>query len=199
MAGSTSDGMDRFQLFATPLLVRDLPGVEALNRELAERLLAEEQTAPGVARSNAGGWHSAPDLGRRSQPCFGALLQRVVDCAGELVAEPGFRYGVQAWAMIMRDGDYAALHDHGEAHWSCVYYVDAGDDAAEHPRSGRLAFVDPRRGGRPMPLREPAPSTFLVRPRTGALVIFPSYLQHYVHPYRGARPRISISCNLVVE
>ena len=42
-------------------------------------------------------------------------------------------------------------------------------------------------------------STFTIRPRTGMLVVFPGYLQHYVHAYRGTRPRIAIACNLTLS
>jgi hypothetical protein len=136
-------------------------------------------------------------------------MQTTVSCVGALVAElargeaeappplPRYRYGVHGWAMVLERGDYVVLHEHGEAHWSTVYYVDAGDDDAAE--SGLLAFVDPRRGGRSVPGADLFPTTFTVRPRTGTLVIFPGWLQHYVHPYRGSRPRISISCNLVME
>ena len=86
-------------------------------------------------------------------------------------------------------------HDHGEAHWSTSYYVDAGDADLEHtPESGALAVLDPRRGGRPIPGLESG-ATFTIRPRTGVLVVFPGWLQHYVHPYRGTRPASLIACN----
>ena len=42
------------------------------------------------------------------------------------------------------------------------------------------------------------PQRFMVKPRTGALVVFPAWLQHYVHAYRGTRPRLAISANLVM-
>ena len=42
-------------------------------------------------------------------------------------------------------------------------------------------------------------TTFTVLPRTGRLVVFPGWLLHYVHAYRGQRPRVSISCNVVFE
>ena len=81
-----------------------------------------------------------------------------------------------------------------------MYYVDAGDPPGEdRPQAGLLALVDPRRGGRPIPEMDLFPSTFTVTPRTGALVVFPGWLQHYVHAYRGARPRISVSCNLAMD
>ena len=195
-------------LFPTPVVVIDLPATEALNADLSARLLAEAQSAPTWHRANVGGWHSTPDLSQRPDPCFRALLRAVVDqvtgvvrvLASEMnIPEvPPFRYGVTAWGMILREGDYVMLHDHGDSHWSIAYYVDAGDDDLPEP-SGRLVFVDPRRSGRPIPGLDLFPSSFDVKPRTGALVIFPGGLQHYVHAYRGRRPRICISANLTME
>jgi hypothetical protein len=102
--------------------------------------------------------------------------------------------------MVMRDGDYTIVHDHGTAHWSVSYYVDAGDaDVENHPESGLFAVLDPRRYIRPIPgLGDFSMTQFTVRPRSGRLVIFPGWLQHYVHPYRGTRPRIAIACNVSV-
>ncbi len=201
-------GVDRRALFATPLFVFDLDDA-ALDRELAERVLAERQSSPGVARSNVGGWHSPADLAQRTYPCFRRLFELLVERVGATVAMlaaeareplPGdLRYQVHGWAMVMEDGGYTALHDHGDAHWSAVYYVDAGDgDVAGHPESGVLVLVDPRRGGRSLPIPNLAPTRFMVRPRTGLLVVFPGWLQHFVHAYRGKRPRISISANFVM-
>lgn len=206
-------------LFSTPVAVFELPNLDEVNRELAERLLAEEQTAPSWKRANVGGWHSAPDLSRRPEACYRTLLRAVVDQVGHVVAGlaadadaeieagggrgrggaplPRYRYGVTAWAMILRAGGYVVTHDHGDAHWSVAYYVDAGDPAPAP--SGHLVFLDPRRGGRPIPELPLFPSTFELPARTGALVVFPGWLQHYVHAYRGERPRICISCNLTME
>ena len=194
-------------LFPTPIAVIDLPGMADANREIAAVLLAEEQTVPSWQRANVGGWHSAPDLSRRPAPCFRALMRAVVDATAANVAAlaeaagvaelPPFRYAVTAWAMILRDGHYVMTHDHGDVHWSVAYYVDAGDDLPAP--SGHLAFLDPRRSGRTIPGPTLFPSTFDLAPRTGALVIFPGWLQHYVHAYRGQRPRICVSCNLAME
>jgi len=194
-------------LFSTPIVVIDLPAMADINGEIAAQLLAEEQTVPSWHRANIGGWHSVPDLSRRSQPCFRALMRAVVDQVGNNVAAlaaengvermPAFRYAVTAWAMVMRDGHYVMTHDHGDVHWSVAYYVDAGDDMPAP--SGRLAFLDPRRSGRTIPELSLFPSTFDIAPRTSALVIFPGWVQHYVHAYRGERPRICVSCNLTMD
>jgi uncharacterized protein (TIGR02466 family) len=203
--------MDRLALFTTPVVVHALEGMDDVNRELTERLLAESAATPGFVRSNVGGWHSVPDLSQRKEGCYRALMETIVrhvrvtfnEVAGAAGMDPGslqFRFAVHAWAMVMRDGDYTILHDHADSHWSTAYYVDAGDaDADAHPASGLLAFVDPRRAGSAIAGVDLFPSTFTVRPRTGSLVVFPGWLQHYVHPYRGARPRICVSANLHMD
>jgi len=201
--------MDRFALFSTPLFVYDVPNVEDMNCEIGERLRAEAQTSPGVRRANVGGWHSPPDLALRPDPCYRAMMKMIVDHVGAthskivsamaLAPSPPWRFAAQAWAVVMRNGDYTIAHDHGEAHWSTSYYVDAGDaDLDRTPDSGALAVLDPRRSGRPIPGLESG-STFTIRPRTGVLVVFPGWLQHYVHPYRGTRPRIAIACNVTMS
>jgi uncharacterized protein (TIGR02466 family) len=201
-------GPDFIDLFATPVLAADLEGAGELNRELAERLLAEERGAGGIRRSNVGGWHSDGNLAVRPEACFRAVFDAVVAGARALSARlgeaagapalPSWRYDLDAWAMIMRSGDYAVLHDHGDAHWSAVYWVDPGDSDPREPLSGRLVLVDPRRRGRPTPGLELFSAAVPIRPAAGALVVFPGWLQHYVHSYRGERPRISISCNVVM-
>src|SRR6516225_5419868 len=125
--------MDHFALFPTPLFIYDIPNVEEMNRELGERLLAEVQASPGLRRANVGGWHSSPDLASRTEPCYRAILQTIVDhvsathariaASMRLPPSPPCRFATQAWAMVMRDGDYTIAHDHGDAHWSTTYYV----------------------------------------------------------------------------
>jgi uncharacterized protein (TIGR02466 family) len=200
--------MPHLPLFPTPISLYDLPGTEELNRELTTRLITESKTVPSVHRSNVGSWHS-PNLAGRPEACFRTLMQTVVARVQETVealakergqALPPMRAGVHSWAMVMRNGDYTMPHDHSEVHWATVYYPDAGDaDEKADPASGLLALVDPRHGTRPMPGLELVGSTFTVLPRTGRLVVFPGWLLHYVHAYRGQRPRVSISSNVIFE
>lgn len=204
-------------LFSTPVAVFELPEMEETNRELTERLLAEEQVVPSWKRANVGGWHSAPTLSQRPEACYRKLMRAVVDQIAHLVGglaaqaneelleqggtprpPPRYRYGLTAWAMVMRQHHYVIPHDHGDSHWSVAYYVDAGDEDAPPP-SGHLVFQDPRRSGKPIPELDLFPTTFELPARTGALVVFPGWLQHYVHAYRGVRPRICVSCNITMD
>jgi uncharacterized protein (TIGR02466 family) len=201
--------MPDLPLFATPLSMYELPELEQANRDITARLIAESEAAPGVQRSNVGSWHSRPDLALRPDPPFRLLVQAIVTKVRETVENlarqngqqlPTMRMGASAWAMVMRNGDYTIPHDHADSHWSSVYYTDAGDaDEATHPDSGMLAFVDPRHGGRPMPGLDLIGSTFTAKPADGRLYVFPGWLFHYVHAYRGTRPRVCISCNVNFE
>lgn len=206
----THEAAQAFSLFATPVFVFPPEDDAALRAELRERLLAEREASPGVLVSNRGGWHSRPDLAQRSEPCYQRLIALVLERVRAAFAEAAraagagadrrFRYAVHGWAMILCDGGYVVAHDHADAHWSIAYYVDAGDaDLEADPDSGALAFLSPVGGAASVGGVSLYPSTFTVRPRDGVLVVFPGWLQHYVHPYRGTRPRICVSCNVRME
>lgn len=202
--------MDPVAVFATPIVSFSDVGDPELDRELTGRMVRESETSPGISRSNSGGWHSVPDLSQRPERCFQDLIERIVErvqmtffelARGQgMAVDRHYRFGVQAWAMVMRHGDLALVHDHAEAHFAIAYYPDAGDaDLELQPDSGKLSFVDPRRGGTIIPGIDLFPSQFGIQPRNGLLVVFPGWLQHFVQPYRGHRPRVSISCNVRLE
>lgn len=185
----------------------ELPGMGEINRELTERLVSESESAPSDRRSNVGGWHSGTDLHMRQEPCYRTLIDTIVARVretSEFIARdagrklPPLAYRTHAWAMVMRNGDYTLPHDHAEVHWATVYYPDAGDaDEKAHPDSGLLGLVDPRHGGRPIPGLDFVGQTFFARPASGRLLVFPGWLLHYVNAYRGTRPRVAISCNVI--
>jgi len=103
---------------------------------------------------------------------------------------------VSAWATLCRAGAYHAPHSHPDSAWSGVYYVDPGAGSADQPLSGILEFLDPRAGVEAVTAPgDPYGEPFRVRPQAGLLVIFPSWLYHWVHPYTGQTPRIAISFN----
>jgi hypothetical protein len=80
-----------------------------------------------------------------------------------------------------------------------VYYVDGGAENPDQPLSGMLEFLDPRAGAEAVSAPgDPYGEHFRVRPQAGLLVVFPSWLYHWVHPYAGETPRIAISFNATI-
>jgi uncharacterized protein (TIGR02466 family) len=179
-----------------------IPDAEPMNRELRLLIMNEASACPALGRSNVGGWHSRPDLLHKLNPAMFAMtgwlkwaLRRMVDASSG-----GDRYtgtpSVSAWATICRTGAYHAPHSHPDSAWSGVYYVDAGTPSPEQPLSGVLEFLDPRNGAEALPRPgDPYGEPLRIQPQSGLLVVFPSWLYHWVHPYAGKAPRIAISFN----
>ena len=121
----------------------------------------------------------------------------------DATAGPGVfegRLSLSAWATVCRAGAYHAPHSHPDSAWSGVYYVDAGTDSPEHPLSGMLELVDPRAGVDAVTAPgDPYGEPVRIRPDAGLLVIFPSWLYHWVHPYEGQTPRVAVSFNAALE
>ena len=188
-----------------PVLIaqRSWPDSQALNGALRDLVLNEPRRSQGVKISNVGGWHSAKDLHERSEPCIRELVERIRAMTRDLVYETVDNpleahlenWEIEAWANINRRGNYNSAHIHEPKFvWSGVYYVDPGD---VDPPSGDIKFED-RSGVAKEVLRnaDPFEREVAVRPEAGLMIMFPVTLFHYVEPYLGQRPRISIAFNL---
>lgn len=214
--------IDHFDLFGSPIRITMLAGLDEANAAAVALLVDEARRTPGIARSNEGGWHSVPDLTLRREGPWPMLMRRLADevdatvkglaHARGVARQFDHGYGIQAWAMVLGEGDWVTPHDHAESHFSGAYYLDAGDalsdGSSDEPRdeprggtaqSGRITFLRPQSGGAMIPGLDLFPSHFTVPPRTGMLIIFPGSLPHYVHPYRGTRPRVCLSFNVRVQ
>jgi len=186
--------------FATPIYRRVWPGADDLNEGLRRIILAREPAEPEPHRSNVGGWHSANDLLTWDEPEIRRLVEWIQQAVADAAAArsggrplPESRVSVFAWANVLRTGGYNRVHDHDRFTWSGVYYVDAGEGVLGDGMSGHLEFVDPRTG-----VGDDFSQILRLRPEPGAMVLFPGWLKHFVHPYRGSRPRISVAFNVLI-
>lgn len=195
--------------FGTPISTHQWADAEDLNAGLSAAIMARETAERGVLRSNIGGWHSTPDLLTWDDPHVAEFKARLTRYAGDLTAlilpeaAPDRRMEMQtnAWANVSRDGDYNNVHDHPGAHWSGVYYVAAGTPApGSNPHNAMLELLDPRVGVNMLPLPGSIfEGRYLISPLPGLMVFFPSWLKHFVHPFRGEGARVSISWNISIK
>ena len=195
------------EAFGTPVSTHLWPESTELNAALAHSILARKDGDAGVMKSNVGGWHSSSDLLEWPDPACAALKKRVLSAVLDMIgltaqppqgAAPDVR--LEAWANVSKAGDYNSVHDHPSSLWSGVYYVEAFRESTKDPLNGKLEFFDPRpavhhTGG----AFAPATGRFLVAPIPGLMVLFPGWLAHMVHPFRGDGRRISISFNSYVH
>jgi uncharacterized protein (TIGR02466 family) len=196
-------------LFGTPVVSHVWPSSEELNAELAELVLGKEaeDKARDVVRSNAGGWQSPGNLITWPEPCIQTLKQRieslVFNLIGQLVRKDGsertFTLLIDSWANINRSGDYNVVHTHPNCMWSGVYYVQPGNPDASVPYSGLLEMLDPREAANYIQIQNTildARQFFDTIP--GRMLLWPSWVKHWVHPYVGEGERISIAFNVNV-
>ncbi|MEO1573522.1 MAG: TIGR02466 family protein [Pseudomonadota bacterium] len=191
--------------FATPVINVRWSGMDAMNDALRMIILDAERRTEGVVRSNVGGWHSTTGFLELGTDVVAELRGRICDLVTEvrarvLPADQGSnaaRFHLEGWANVLRTGQYNTMHCHPNAVWSGVYYVTDNPTAGTHPFSGKLELIDPRPGAA-LEYREASSlyGRFMLSPVAGQIVIFPSWLNHIVHPYFGESPRISVAFNV---
>ena len=213
-----SKDLELVSLFATPLVIHDVPDAAKLNADLRRVIEEREKSHPGKQASNLGGWQSTWDMDRWGGAPALKLLAIARNVANRVTTDregtagagphPGF-FGVtwraNMWANINRSGHGNEAHSHPGAFWSGVYYVDDGGIDADPSLGGELEFMDPRGAGPvmyaphlrvAMPGGLAAGANEMVRPKAGRMVMFPSWVLHQVRLYRGTAERISIAFNL---
>ena len=188
-------------LFATPLWTFSYSRAEIVNPVLRAVILQTARTYPSMGKSNVGGWRSRNDLFHWPVPEVKELGAWLMDCVRRIHRSecPARRYrgtlSAVGWAVSVGRAFNAAHHP--ESAWSGVYYVDAGDPDTTVPSSGCLELLDPRpaAGGANTP-GDPFGHPVQIAPQAGMLVLFPSWVTHWVHPHSGSRERIAISFNV---
>lgn len=104
-----------------------------------------------------------------------------------------------SWGNVYRNGDYCMPHSHKRTDASVVYHLGDGDRDEENPLGGRLSFADPRIKSCCNEEQARVTTSFLPAMVPGMMIIFPSQLMHYVNPYTGDTPRITLSWNIAAK
>lgn len=199
-------------LFATPFIADTLQSEEGL-RLLREAIRDQQDRDEGIQISNIGGWHSNTQMLEWGGEAARALAYKAMTLADEQTIDikkpegSRFTWHPEMWANVSVKGSANQYHFHPGSFWSAVAYIDDGYDGATDPKlGGELQLQDPR-----MPMvrmtapdlrmkeanGQPMHSEVLLRPKTGMIVMFPSWLQHAVRPFHGEGTRISVAINLV--
>ena len=190
------------RLFSTPLMRFRLPDHAILDAELlveAERLRA---ASPGVSKSNRGGWHSEGNLFDDDAPSFLKIRNAAEDAVHAVTRKIGskadmasLRLKLFGWMNANPPGGFNAPHTHPGAHWSGVYYVTQPE--VDSGTSGMIEFLDPRSDLPSWRIFEASAfkAKRKIRPSAGEIVIFPSYLVHWVYPNESDEERVTIAFN----
>lgn len=194
------------QLFATPFLKYQIPDHASLNAALLAEGHAQRAASDGTAKSNKGGWHSDGNFFLNDAACIQTLLRAthktVFDATHQVSPDLDIKtldMALNGWMNINPEGAYNAPHTHPGAHWSGVYYVNQPEVA--DGSSGMIEFMDPRTDlphWRILDAKTFAPK-FKLRPQAGMMILFPSYLVHWVYPNTSPEDRVTIAFNATFQ
>jgi uncharacterized protein (TIGR02466 family) len=152
----------------------------------------------GINRSNFGGWHSNLF---NSYPIeinvFGSKVEQIIMDIRKEIDVPSLKLS-EFWLNINGYGDYNKLHNHPGSFLSGVFYIDAPSK-----NMGDIHFLR----GDDMKYyinKLPNPNNFTGQnirytPKSGKLLIFPSWLEHHVDGNRSKEKRISLSFNYKIN
>ena len=205
------------RLFATPIYAANL-GDPALSKALREVILSrctEQYRHPAPPQGRKPGvFESRFDfLDDHRVEAIRALRQAILTHLQAFLAVvsgvkadevPMDQMHYHCWFHITESGGQFQPHNHPNASWSAVYCVDPGcsQDSTVGGQTGQLVFNDPRVAAA-MHLdslnrrlhRDLAFDGAKYQLAAGDLTIFPSFLQHFVEPYVGETPRITVAAN----
>lgn len=159
---------------------------------IANFILSLEKNTIGRNYSNGGGWQD--DILLVDDPDINKLIFQTKEVCQEITNSWKIDSKLilkNIWANVNRKNNFNYPHFHPQSLFSAVYYVMANED------SGNLVIKRPDIQEHYIDNAdtEYTQKHFNVVPKTGRLIIFPSYLNHFVEQNLSNTPRISLAMN----
>jgi uncharacterized protein (TIGR02466 family) len=135
--------------------------------------------------------------GRLAQIVRGAVAGYIESLADipehPLAANVPKRWVLNGWGVILEDEGHQRPHIHPRGWLSGVYYVNIPDSINAASEQGWIEFGRPPENFGCRAEHD----TIRVRPQTGRMVLFPSYVYHNTIPYHGSENRISFAFDVL--
>jgi len=183
------------ELFSTPLYVSVLNEFESIKIEMSE-VLPNVDFMPG--RKLLAGTHLLSDPSFKEDlfekydlPKLKEELDvHIREYCKHIQYEPK-EYDLTSWLALYQKGQYAQIHDHGDADISgVIYFQTNGND-------GNIFFTSPNPHLRTAKIFQHLPSmTWTHQPAVGKVILFPGWLQHGVMTNETDGIRVSFSFNV---
>ncbi len=195
---------NNYNPFSNPIICFKANILNDDHQNLIDECMSWRESSNGLKISNSGGWHSENTLFKRNQPGMRNLCNLFVKAVNQALLRicPSFpvdKYDLLAegWVNIGSKLSFNFPHNHPGFSFSGVYFVKVSKKRQD---SGLLQFLDPRGSIKPYSmgvseLKKTFNDKFTIVPEEKTLIIFPSWLQHWVTPNLEEEDRISIACN----
>ncbi|ABL99460.1 tetratricopeptide repeat protein [Shewanella amazonensis] len=171
-------------------LKQKLTGMHSGNREPFEQSLR-------------GGSQTTGHLFESGDPDIAELKERLMKQLAELFSRVDFSSSAplnslnvgeftitDSWSVLLKDTHFHANHFHNAGDLSACLYLDVSG-VNSHPGEGWIKFGEAELGG----WVQDCPD-YCVKPDTGLLVVFPSYMWHGTTPFLSDKQRMTIAFDL---
>ena len=189
--------------FSTPVWTSKLENYKSVNDKIYAFIKNnQKEDQKGIIKSNIKGWHSN-DFDMKNNDVI-EFINLISPKLNDAIVDMNWDLENQSvkitsmWAIVNIGGASNARHHHGNSDISAAYYVRAPKNC------GEIVFYDPR----PAPVysfpKAINPNLLNaqvngISPKEGALVLFPSYLDHSVNENLSNEERIVISFNITIQ
>ena len=189
--------------FPTPVWTLQLDKYQSINEQMYKFIkITQSKDSKGISKSNIKGWHSKDFDMQENEPKN--FIKFILPAIEQVITDMNWEKQKQSininnmWAIINTGGAANHRHQHSNCTISGAYYVRAPKN------SGDIIFYDPRPA--PVYTYPIAVNPNLlnaqvngISPKEGALVLFPSYLDHSVNENLSNEERIVISFNITIQ
>ena len=178
--------MKRHHLFYSPVIETEL---DLDYTDLTNKILKESETESSRVYSNRGGWQSEDKFMFRDslRPYLDEIDRHVNQTCAEFY-DFNFRFH-NCWVNINERGNYNVAHKHTACELTGVLWIQAPKD------SGDIVFFHPSDHSVIPEIYDDLSLTWNFTPSQGSVLLFPSYLTHFVEESCSDDRRISISFN----
>ena len=183
--------MEHHKLFPTNIFIQD----DFFSKpKVLQKLIEKEYNNKNITN-----WQSKPDL--LSKPSYREFVESVLKTNVNIIKKLNYEFEslviTDMWSNILKPGETHRPHTHANNFLSGVYYLNSDAETG-------IIFSDPR----------PAADVLVPRKKTktnensnllsyiskqNRLIIFPSWLVHWVPINKSKRNRISISFNIQIK
>ena len=177
-------------IFGTPVWGFILNDQDLQTLDYTDYLINLSETENPTRKSNMGGFQTRDNL--QEDGIFQEFNQSLLLMCKGIINEYHKEIDIYIdgmWGNINQKGDFNAHHVHSGV-LSGVFYCQVPKD------SGKLILVDPAVRSHGNLIRN---NNYGIVPERLALIVFPSWLEHYVEPSQSDETRISISFNIGIK
>ncbi len=183
-------------LFKTPIYNTNLD----IDNKLLETLAYQEKQKDNLGRTKSNNGYQTKDLDfQKYKFLFDEISKHAIKFYSIYDANILSHYIGNFWINISGKHHYNRLHSHNGSFISGVYYIkipkDSGGIVFENPS---CMFIENTFGNRNNWNNYNSPEWRIV-PKEKQLLMFPSYLRHFVEQNKSDEDRISLSFNLLIN